>query len=84
VAGWVKRAGSAADRRQVVLTLTAAGRGAVDEIEVVRRQLVAHLVDEWSDEALGGLIAGLERLSADLSAAQPTPPWRDRGATATS
>jgi DNA-binding MarR family transcriptional regulator len=78
--GLIRRARIAGDRRVVRLTLTAVGRGMVDEVTRRRREELAKMVAAIAPEGHAGLVAALR----SFTVAADEPPdgewwlgWRD-------
>lgn len=65
-AGYVDRCPDPADRRSSIITLTAAGRRCMREVEQERRWRIQALVGGWDEDERAGLAQALIRLNASL------------------
>lgn len=62
--GLVERTADPADRRATLITLTDAGREALEAVDRRRRSRLRDRLDEWDDAALADFVASLHRYNA--------------------
>jgi DNA-binding MarR family transcriptional regulator len=65
--GLVRRTSHPEDGRAVVLDLSARGRGRLEEVRSSRRQLMAELTEDWSQEERDAFCTLLTRMNQALS-----------------
>jgi DNA-binding MarR family transcriptional regulator len=67
-AGFVARGIETTDRRASTVTLTAAGAALLERVTAARRELIAEMVADWSDDDLAVLAPLMMRLADDVTA----------------
>ncbi len=65
--GFVNRLADPSDRRAVLIALTAEGRGVVDRILRVHREMLVRLVTEWSETELATFASQLTKFTESLT-----------------
>ncbi|MDR7278840.1 MarR family winged helix-turn-helix transcriptional regulator [Catenuloplanes atrovinosus] len=75
-AGMLEREPGRADRREIALTLTPAGRALLDEVRAERRDQLSVVLSRMSPAARAALLAGLQAFTTATRPAEESTPAR--------
>ncbi|MEU1051655.1 MarR family transcriptional regulator [Streptomyces sp. NPDC005876] len=71
--GWIERHPDPADKRSRILRLTPEGQAQLDELSERTTQLLAHRLNDWTDEEVGQLSRLMARLRASFDDCRSAP-----------
>lgn len=72
--GLIERAASIESRREVIVALTPAGRGLLDDVTAIRREAIAAVVTKVPDDLRPAMVAALQAFS-DAAGEAPDQSW---------